>query len=420
VSALTGESRRVSGRPAYRDANVVRWLVGFATSLVGDQVYFVALAWAATQVAEPAQVGLVLAAGSVPRLVLLLVGGVLADRWGAKRLMIGSDVVRSAVMATAALLLVTTTPTVVLLVVVAVVFGVVDALFLPAVGSLPPRLVEAPELARVQAMRGLVQRSAIVVGAPLGGWVVATHGAAAAFAVNAVTFAVSVLALAATRLRPAPDVPAAPQSAVLSEVAGGIGYVRRSRLLLPLLAAAAVGELGFTGPFNVGVPLLAAENGWGATGVGLLVGAFGLGAAVTTLALVVVGRLPRAGLAIGISICLMALAIAGIGLAPTRATAVVAALLLGLAGGVSGSLFGALMLASTDAAYLGRVVSLSSLASFGGIPVGYAATGALAGAFGPSSTFVLGAALSAAAGSAAPRTKVLEGPNAPARTPVAA
>ena len=384
--------------PAYRDVNVLRWLTGFATSLVGDQVYFVALAWAAVQVAEPAQVGLVMAAGSVPRLLLMLVGGVLADRWGAKRLMIGSDVVRTAVMAVTAIGLATSTPSVAALVVVAVLFGLVDALFLPAVGSLPPRLVEPDELARLQAMRDLVQRGAIVLGAPLGGWVVATHGVAAAFAVNAVTFAVSVLALAATRLRPAPVQPANGKAAVLGEVVGGLRYVRHSPLLLPLLVTAGVSELGFTGSFNVGVPLLAASSGWGASGVGLLVGAFGLGAALTTLALVVLGRVPRAGLAVGVAVCMMSLAVAGIGLAPTRTAAAVAGLALGLCAGVAGSLFGALLLAETDGAYLGRVVSLSSLASFGGIPVSYALTGALAGVFGPTSTFVGGGLVSLCAG----------------------
>ena len=59
---------------------MLRWLVAYAASAVGDNVYFLALGWAAQQVAAPAQVGLVMAAGAVPRAVLMLGGGVLADR----------------------------------------------------------------------------------------------------------------------------------------------------------------------------------------------------------------------------------------------------------------------------------------------------------------------------------------------------
>lgn len=122
--------------PPYRDGNVLRWLAGFAISLIGDQVYFIALGWAAVQTTGPGGAGLILAAGSVPRLVLLLLGGAFVDRWGARRLMLGSDVLRGTVMAAAAVLTAATSPSLIVLVSVAVVFGMVDAMFLPAVGAL--------------------------------------------------------------------------------------------------------------------------------------------------------------------------------------------------------------------------------------------------------------------------------------------
>ncbi|MEJ5946923.1 hypothetical protein WDZ17_16635, partial [Pseudokineococcus basanitobsidens] len=72
-------------RAAYRDLNVLRWIAGLFLSLLGDQVFFIALAWTATQVASPAVAGLVVAAGAVPRAVLMLGGGALADRAGPRR-----------------------------------------------------------------------------------------------------------------------------------------------------------------------------------------------------------------------------------------------------------------------------------------------------------------------------------------------
>ncbi len=265
---------------------------------------------------------MVLAAGSVPRLVLLLVGGAFVDRWGARRLMIGSDVLRGAVMAAAAVITAATSPSLLVLLSVAVVFGVVDAMFLPAVGALPQRLVTADQLARLQGMRMVAQRAAIVFGAPLGGAVVATYGVPAAFAVDAVSFTVSVVALTLVRLRPIPAPAAAAQerqrAGVLADVRDGLRVVGQSPLLRTVLVAAAVSELGFSGPINVGVPLLVHDRGWQAAGVGLIVGGFGAGAALAALALAVAGRIPRAGLAYAVLSLTMAAALAGIGYAPSR------------------------------------------------------------------------------------------------------
>ena len=59
---------------------VLRWLIGLATSLIGNHIYLVTLAWAAVQTTTPANVGLILVAGSIPQAALLLIGGVFVDR----------------------------------------------------------------------------------------------------------------------------------------------------------------------------------------------------------------------------------------------------------------------------------------------------------------------------------------------------
>lgn len=61
-------------RPAHRDRNVLRWLGAYTASTIGDSVYYMALAWAAARSGSASQTGLVLAAGSIPRALLLLGG----------------------------------------------------------------------------------------------------------------------------------------------------------------------------------------------------------------------------------------------------------------------------------------------------------------------------------------------------------
>ncbi|NUR65474.1 MAG: MFS transporter, partial [Streptomyces sp.] len=98
----------VTSRPAHRDGNVLRWLAAYTSSMVGDSVYYIALSWAAVQAGSPSQAGIVMSVSALPRAILMLGGGVVADRLGPRRVVIGSDVVRcAAVLAVAALLFLT-------------------------------------------------------------------------------------------------------------------------------------------------------------------------------------------------------------------------------------------------------------------------------------------------------------------------
>lgn len=116
---------------AHRDPNVLRWLAAYTASLLGDSVYFLALGFAAAKTVPPAEVGVVMAVGAVPRALLMLGGGVVADRFGPRRVVIGSDAVRCVLILAAAVVLATAAPGLWLLVAVSLVFGVVDALFMP-------------------------------------------------------------------------------------------------------------------------------------------------------------------------------------------------------------------------------------------------------------------------------------------------
>ncbi|HEV7146365.1 MAG TPA: MFS transporter, partial [Pedococcus sp.] len=250
---------------AYRDPNVLRWVLGYLSSLVGDQIWFVALSWAAVQAGGPAQVGLVLAAGAVPRSALLLFGGALADRWGIRRVAIASDLTRTVLLIGAAAVALTLRPGVGWLVALSAAFGVVDALFLPAAAAMPQQLAAGTELTRVQGLRATAQRLATTVGAPVGGLTVAAAGVGGAFAVAAGGTVVSVGALALTRVRRGVPLSREP---IVRAVRGGLVYTIGHPVLRPLLIMATLTELGFGGAVNAGLPILSHARGWGASGVG--------------------------------------------------------------------------------------------------------------------------------------------------------
>ncbi|WP_406492203.1 MFS transporter [Streptomyces sp. NBC_01604] len=393
MSATLTAPGPATDRPAHRDPNVVRWLAAYTSSMVGDSVYYLALSWAAVQAGTPSQAGVVMAVSAVPRALLMLGGGVIADRFGPRRVVIGSDAVRCAAALAVAALLFFTSPGLWPLALLALVFGTVDAVFMPAVGALPARVTSRDQLARVQGMRGLGIRFASVVGAPLGGLAVAVGGASAAFGLAGLLIAVSVPLLVSVRLRDLPpdDKAAARAGTAWRDLVAGLRYIRRHRVLAPLMLAIALGDLGFVGPLNVGLTLLADERGWGASGMGWVLAGFGTGAGAASLLLTVRGRLPYAGQVAAYTILAGSVAIGALAFVPGVLAAVGVALLIGLLAGLSGAMCGALLQTQADPAYLGRVTAVSGLVSLGFAPLSMPLSAAAIGAWGTGPVFVVSA-----------------------------
>ncbi|MFF3417686.1 MFS transporter [Streptomyces sp. NPDC002698] len=414
----------------------MRWLGVYASSMIGDNVCYLALSWAAVQSGTPAQAGLMMTVSAVPRALLMLGGGVVADRFGPRKVVIGSDAVRCVAVLALAVLLFATGPSLWLLALLALVFGMVDAVFMPAVGALPARITSRDQLVRVQGMRGLANRFANVVGAPLGGLGVALGGAAAAFGLAGMLIAASVPLLVSVRMRepragdeggaagtgaPA-DTGHAPEAAGADGAEGkaagegaaeregaapgrparatarrdlveGLRYVRRHRVLAPLIVAIALVDLGFAGPLNVGLTLLADRRGWGASGMGWVLAGFGTGAGAAALLLTVRGRLPHAARLAAVAILAGSVAIGALAFVPNVAAAIGVALLVGLLAGLSGALCGALLQTQSDPAYLGRVTAVSGIVSLGLAPLGMPLTAAAIGWWGTGPVFVTSAAV---------------------------
>ncbi|GCE00301.1 MFS transporter [Embleya hyalina] len=392
----------VAGPPAHRDRNVLRWLVAYTASVVGDSGFFLALGWAANQHGGPARVGLIMAIAAIPRAVLMLGGGVVADLFGPRRVVIGSDTVRCLVVLGAAAALALSSPGLWLLIAVALVFSVVDALFMPAVGALPPLLAAPGELVRVQGMRALCIRLGQTAGPPLAGVALALGGPAAAFTVAGGLFALSLVLLLAVRIPGAGSTAAAAtpagrpsRAAAWRELVDGLRYIRRRPLIRRLVLASALIELGAGGPLNVGMVVLADARGWGASGAGWLAGAFGVGAGASALLLTVTGRLPRAGAVLIAALAAGSAGLAGLGSTTVLPIAVAVAACAGLLFGLNGGLAYALVQTATEPAYQGRVASVLGLTAFGLGPIAFPLFGTTVAATGPGPAYAIFAGISA-------------------------
>ncbi|MGR6914290.1 MFS transporter [[Actinomadura] parvosata] len=363
------------------------YLAGQGFSLLGDEVYYIALVWAATTAGGAAGAALVATAAAVPRALLMLVGGGIADRFGSRAVMVTSDAARMVVIAVTAVLTMGG-PDIAVLAVTAVLFGIADAMFMPAAGAMPPRLVEPDRLPALNGMMTFVRRASLMLGAPLGGLLAAGPGPAAAFAFNAATFAVSLVCLLLVRLRPA-----APREtgSVRRNIGEGLRTVGSTPVLRNLILMVAVVELGFTGPYNIGLALLAQHRGWGAPGMGFMLTAFGLGAAAGALGAVVVRRWVPAGPLVIVSVLVQAACLGALAVVPALGWALPVSVLVGVTASLSGTTVMTLVQLNSDPARLATVMSVVTLSSYGTVPVANALTGVVAAALAVPYVFVVGA-----------------------------
>ncbi|MFJ8821165.1 MFS transporter [Streptomyces sp. NPDC102467] len=366
---------------AHRDPNVLRWLGAYTTSVTGDVVYFTALTWAVAEAAGPARAGFVLAAGAVPRAVLMLGGGVLADRFGPRRVLIGSDLVRCLTILAAAALTYTRGIELGVLCVLAVCFGIADALFLPAVGALPTRLTGPEQLTRVQGMRSLAVRFANTAGPFAAAAALTAGGAAGAFAGVGALFGASLVLLVALRVPGGAERRA--ESSGWAQLRDGLRYLRGRPRLVRLVVVIGLGEMCFSGPVGTALVLLAGERGWSPGTLSLLLGAFSVSGAAVGVALTVVRGVPVPGAVLTGCLFATAALVTALGLTwPGPGAAVALCALLGAASGIPMILGSALLQRWTAPAYVGRVSSVTSLCTLGLGPFLYPVVGLVAAAWG--------------------------------------
>ena len=261
-------STAVEPPPIRRDRLFQAWAVVSGFSLAGDAAWFIAFAWTAATLTDPATAGLLLGAGTIPRAVTVLYGGALADRYDARRVVILANVGRIAVLVAGASTMSAIETSVPLLLVVAVLFGVLDALHNPAALTLPRQLVRTDDLPTAAGLMQVAGRLARFGGAPLGGVLVAAGGLQLVMLVDAVTF-VGVAAFVGLALKPRFERVRVSTGSTRRDLAAGFAYLRDTPPVRALVVSLSGLNL-FVGPaLAVGVTLHVHRSGWGSATVGV-------------------------------------------------------------------------------------------------------------------------------------------------------
>jgi MFS family permease len=366
---------------------------GRAVSDFGDKLVPVALAFAVLELDHSASaLGLVFAARLIPMVVLVLVGGVWADRLPRNVVMLTADGVRACTQALAAALLITGRAEVWHLMVLMAAYGAAQAFFDPASTGLVPQTVSR---ARLQQANGMLQPSrstANVVGPAVGGVLVATVGPGWAFAADSVTFVVSAAFLAL--LRVGRESREARTRFVADLVEGWREFTARTWVWVSV-AHFAFFHLLVLAPFWVLAPIVADDELGGASAYATILTAMGVGAILGGLVALRVE--PPRPLATAFVLILFQIPVY-LALAAAVPVGAIAALALvgAIAFNFANTLWNTVLQANIPPHALSRVSSYDWLGSLVFLPAGYMLAGPASEAFGVAETLVFAAGWSLA------------------------
>ncbi|HEU5491177.1 MAG TPA: MFS transporter [Gaiellaceae bacterium] len=359
-------------------------------SLAGNAVAQLAIPWfVLTTTGSASLTALAVFFNFLPIVLAGFLGGVIVDRLGFRTTSIVADLASSA--AVAAIPLLHTTVGIELWQLMTLVFvgALLDAPGATARAALLPDLVElaGTRMERASGIRGAIQQSSQLIGAPLGGLLIAAFGATNALWLNSISFLVSAALVAAFVARPEPRVADETPSRFLAELSEGLRFVWNQRLLRALVVTVLLTNL-LDAPFPVVMAVFAEAEYGSAADLGLIYGVFGGAGLAGSLAYSAYGhRLPRRRTFVS---CFAAIPLVYLVMAtlPSLPVALVAVAIVGLAAGPLNPLIFTVTAEIVPTELRGRVFGAVRAGAWAAIPLGILLGGVAVEAFGIAATLL--------------------------------
>lgn len=359
--------------------------LGRTVSLFGSALAPIALAFAVLAIGGSASdLGLVVAAGFLPQVFFILVGGIWADRLPRHQVMVASDTLSGAAQALVAFLILTGAAEVWHLVVLQVVRGTASSFFFPAAQGIVPQVVSAARLQEGNALLRLSRNGTQVGGTALAGILVAAFGSGWAIAIDAVTYFLGSGFLLFLRI---PRDLHLPERRFLRELREGWSEFRSRNWLWAIVVQFAFVNACSVGAWAVLGPLVADRSLGGAAAWGAILAAQSAG--FICGGFVTLRYKPSRPLLVA-TLAIFAMAPPLLLLAPPAPAVVIAlaAFVAGLGMELFGVFWDTVMQEQIPAEALSRVYSYDALGSFVFIPIGAAIAGPVADQIGLTETLL--------------------------------
>jgi MFS family permease len=369
--------RRVFTAFHYRDFRLL-WL-GACISSIGTWMQKLAQSWLVLQISgSPFLLGLDSFLGEIPIFLFSLVGGVIADRYDRRRLLVASQYVQMSCAFLLAGLIAFRVVEVWHILMLSFVVGTAQAFGGPAYQALVPSLVEPKDLSNAIALNSIQFNLARVIGPVLGGLALTWLGAAWCFGLNGLSYVAVILSLLALKVRYIPPVS---RESILASMKEGLRFIHARSSMQPLIVLAFLTTvLGI--PLIVFLPVFARDVfHQGPSTYTLLLATSGAGAVAGALLVAGLSHMRRQGRMALIMLSALGALTAAFALSKSLPLSCV---LLWLAGVALISVFAqvtSLVQALATDETRGRVMSVYNVAFRGGMPFGSLITGSLVPVF---------------------------------------
>jgi MFS family permease len=351
----------------FSSKNYRLYFAGQAISLIGTWVQQVALAWLVFTLSGSGTVlGFAIAAQTLPILILGPYGGLLADRFDKRRLLMVTQVLLGLVSLLVGSLVITKAIEIWMVFALCLAIGLLNCAANPARQSFISELVDSSDLRSAVSLGSVLVNTARAIGPAIAGLLIATVGIELCFFIDAVSYIAVIVALAA--MNSAELHSSTPVQRGKGQIREGLRYVRNAPpLLIPLLMMILIGTFAYE--FQVLLPLVAAHVFDGDAGtLGALLSAQGLGAIAGGLYVAKHGSTGIKAVTRGAALFGVAMALAAF--APTFHIEMLLLFLVGATSVQFLSVGNSTLQLNAEPAYRGRVMALWSMAFLGSTPIG--------------------------------------------------
>ncbi|WP_063756071.1 MFS transporter [Streptomyces sp. NRRL B-24720] len=380
---------------ALRERDFRRFFLGYTTSLLGSAMASIALTFAVLESGGGGtRLGWVMAARILPLVLMLLVGGVVGDRLGSRQAMLAADAVRCLTQLGLVAVLLDDRPHLWTLVGLVALSGAAEALFTPALGALVPHIVRPEALSDANSLLEMTRSATSIAGPVLAGLLTAVVDASTVLALDAASYAVSMVVL--LLLPRATRSVVAVAASFFGELTEGWTEFRSRTWLWVTTVHICLFNLFVWGPLLVLGPVIAERRLGGAASWGLVMALYGVGAVAGGV--VMLGRLPRRPLLVA-TVATSGWSLPSAALATGRSLPWVCAttLVAGAGSAVCGTLYATATQRQVPPGMLARANAYASFGAFALGPIGLAAAGPISTLLGAPGVLGFGAVWQVAA-----------------------
>ncbi|WP_242316191.1 MFS transporter, partial [Bacillus cereus group sp. BfR-BA-01355] len=320
-----------------------------------------------------ASLGVVFVALSVPRLIFMIIGGAVADKFPKKNIMFYSNIIRAILVATILTWFIVGDVTLYTFALFALFFGLADAFFWSADGSILPELVEKSRLTQANSLTQMTNQASVILGPVLGGILIKFTNYETIFSITILLLIVAAILVQKIQFT-MPELKDTDKG-MFTSIKEGILYVKESPFLSTFLICSAFLNLFLIGPMQVGFPLFVKNVLHGdSLQFSYLEASVGGGMAIGAVIVGLRNINRRRGL-----FCIIMMLLSGVFfLAINFSTVLWQALLAGMFYGITIAMaivpLMAMIQSTVKEEMMGRVMSLLMLSSMGFIPLSYAFT----------------------------------------------